>query len=63
MNMRNLINRLSFCLCIASFAMLVIGIIIEITMKALLFESYLSGFFAYGIIFAIVTHYTGPKGN
>ena len=63
MRIRRVINRASTVLCIVCMGVLVILVAIDITTGYMLCEGYLSGFFAYAFIFALIAYFTQPISN
>lgn len=62
MNRAN-VSRLSFWIAILFIAALVFGIIVEVTMRRLIFESYIGTFFTWAFIFAVINALTRIRRN
>ena len=60
---RHCINRVSTVLCLCCLGVLAILIGVDITTGYILCEGYLSGFFGWAFIFALVAYFTRPTSR
>jgi hypothetical protein len=59
--MRHFINRMSFCASLAFLCAIPLGFVVEVLEWGQMPEDFLSGFFSYAVLFAIVNQMTTPR--
>lgn len=63
MGLRHFIHRLSLCASVAFLCAIPMGIVVEVREWGRMPEDFMSGFFAYAILSAIVNHMTRPQSQ